>query len=264
MALTTTGSPVPPSLSCREFDESLTVPWTNPRPETPIHDFEGGTPEGFLGTGRVLTPSPLVSAEHRHALGDTLFRSINALTELAIPELLHDVAPEPPVQSYASTSALDHGIPAATVASAMACTLVPSPDHVITKTKKTETKRKASKPSIFDGLPPFWVLLGRNPRCYRHPGSDRLLHVHRPAFQPQYLQARKNEKSAIAQEMVDTILAEGGRFMKYDKAAKVWIEVPNKTAREKAAQALREQMTPEKRQEKRKRYPKKRKGGPKE
>ena len=75
----------------------------------------------------------------------------------------------------------------------------------------------------------------------------------------QYMNAAKDDKTVIAQSVIDQINEEGGRFIRSDPASGRWFVVDNKEARKKASQALREENTPESRALKRKKYPKKKK-----
>ena len=72
--------------------------------------------------------------------------------------------------------------------------------------------------------------------------------------QSQYRKCDKNEKTRVAQNIVDSIRKTSGRFLELDKEAKMWYVVPNIDARRKVGQALRENNTEEARAEKRKKY----------
>lgn len=99
------------------------------------------------------------------------------------------------------------------------------------------------------------VLLGRGGRANNHAGNKRYL-AEKDRIQPRYLNATKQEKKDISQELVDIVHAWGGRFLKEDEAMKRWYEVDEKSARKKASQSLREINTPEQRARKRARYSK--------
>jgi len=97
------------------------------------------------------------------------------------------------------------------------------------------------------------VLFGRGPSVYGHPGNVTL-HNEKMAMQDVYLKMEKADKKKISQQLVDRIHELGGRFLQQDPSCGLWYEVSNGQAREKAAQVLREQFTPEMRREKRRRY----------
>ena len=97
------------------------------------------------------------------------------------------------------------------------------------------------------------VLFGRGPSVYGHPGNVTL-HNEKMAMQEVYLKMDKADKKKISQQLVDRIHELGGRFLQQDPSFGLWYEVSNGQAREKAAQVLREQFTPEMRREKRRRY----------
>jgi hypothetical protein len=98
------------------------------------------------------------------------------------------------------------------------------------------------------------VLLGRGGLVNFHPGNQAYLE-YKERLQPRYLAASKEEKTAISQELVDTVQKWGGRFMKQsENDSSVWFEVDNLKARKKASQTLREINTPEHRAYKRKQY----------
>jgi len=87
------------------------------------------------------------------------------------------------------------------------------------------------------------VLLGRGAAINYHFGNRRyrqLISEYRPA----YYSAAKNEKAAIARDIVDIIrnASSPGRFLSKDPVKQgVWVEVSEGRAREKVSQALREQ-----------------------
>lgn len=83
------------------------------------------------------------------------------------------------------------------------------------------------------------VLLGRGGATNNHNGNQKF-RVLVAEHQQQYLQARKRDKVVIARQIVQTVKATGGRFLKRGNDDATWIEVPDKRAQEKASQALRE------------------------
>jgi hypothetical protein len=131
------------------------------------------------------------------------------------------------------------------------------------------------------------VLLGRGGRTNHHVGNARYRH-YKETLQERYLVASKDEKSRIANELVQMIYSCNGRFLnKYDPnqsselnengsqktiivtckkqcsknesddsevEVDYWYEVDMKVARTKASQALREINTPENRAAKRAKY----------
>lgn len=116
------------------------------------------------------------------------------------------------------------------------------------------------------------VLMGRGGRTNHHPGNIRYLQE-KLRLQPRYMAALKDDKTPIAQELVDAIVNQGGRFLKNHGSSKSkthkpkqqpwddgsnrhtqWYQVDNITARKKASQTLREINTAEVRAAKRERY----------
>lgn len=83
------------------------------------------------------------------------------------------------------------------------------------------------------------VLCGRGGATNNHPGNKRFRAIV-AHHMPEYLAARKKEKSIIAQRIVDHIKRQGGRFLKRSDGNNTWIEVSDKKATEKTSQALRE------------------------
>ena len=73
--------------------------------------------------------------------------------------------------------------------------------------------------------------------------------------QPHYRSCDKNEKTKVAQSIVDDINKKHkGRFLELDKETNRWYIVPNVQARRKVGQALRENNTVEARAAKREKY----------
>lgn len=97
------------------------------------------------------------------------------------------------------------------------------------------------------------VLMGRGGRSNHHPGNKRY-HDVMESMKPRYRAATKDNKPHISQELVQTVKNWGGRFLKKEDNGDRWYEVPNPVARKKAAQALREDNTPEVRKKRRERY----------
>jgi hypothetical protein len=138
----------------------------------------------------------------------------------------------------------------------------------------------------FDQVTERDVLLGRGGRTNHHAGNIRYL-AEKEKLQESYLSASKDDKTGIAQQLVDAINKDGGRFLKlwedpsqvstllastatakskrggaldaataqaHSNAATFWFEVDNLTARKKASQTLREINTAENRAAKRAKY----------
>lgn len=98
------------------------------------------------------------------------------------------------------------------------------------------------------------VILGRGGKSNHHPGNQEYLRD-KSELQPRYFTVSKQEKTRIAQELVDRVHARGGRFMKEQDDGR-WTEVDNEKARRKASQSLREESSKESRAEKRAKYKK--------
>ena len=98
------------------------------------------------------------------------------------------------------------------------------------------------------------VLFGRGGRSNHHPGNK----IYRDIVtekQPFYRSCDKNEKTKVAQSIVDAVTINGkGRFLELDKRNGMWYLVPNIVARRKVGQALRENNTEEARAAKREKY----------
>ena len=85
----------------------------------------------------------------------------------------------------------------------------------------------------------------------KQPGNVRL-HDAKRRLQPQYKAAPRDQRTCLAQQLVNEAHAWGGRFLKRDEVG--YYEVHNLTARTKCSQMLREDYTAEKRREKRQRH----------
>ena len=97
------------------------------------------------------------------------------------------------------------------------------------------------------------VLFGRGGRSNHHPGNK----IYRDIVterQPHYRTCDKNQKTRVAQSIVDYIQKAGGRFLELDREVVRWYVVPNIVARRKVGQALRENNTEEARAAKREKY----------
>jgi hypothetical protein len=83
------------------------------------------------------------------------------------------------------------------------------------------------------------VLSGRGGGTNVHPGNRNfrdLINMHRRV----YLKAKKNDKPAISRAIVRAVRCAGGRFLKKDEKANLWLEIGDTQAREKTSQALRQ------------------------
>ena len=98
------------------------------------------------------------------------------------------------------------------------------------------------------------VLFGRGGRSNHHPGNK----IYRDIVterQPYYRKCDKNQKTRVAQSIVDLIQQHHhGRFLELDKEVNRWYIVPNIVSRRKVGQALRENNTEEARAAKREKY----------
>lgn len=129
----------------------------------------------------------------------------------------------------------------------------------------SKPKRRRKRPNydpkvkVFVNPTPEDVLMGRGGRTNHHPGNHRYLQT-KEAMQDKYMQASKDKKTSISQELVDLVNGWGGRFLKLDTPSDQWYEVANVVARKKASQSLREINTAAERAAKRARYSKPKNG----
>ena len=132
------------------------------------------------------------------------------------------------------------------------------------KKKKKITKQKSNRtrdPDVKIYVEPLDgdVLLGRGGRSNHHAGNVAYrLEVGK--LREWYRTSEKNAKTDLSQLLVDWVLKEQkGRFLKQDNSGnQKWYIVTNIVARRKASQALREHMTPEERDAKKKKKTKRR------
>lgn len=145
--------------------------------------------------------------------------------------------------------------------------LTPKTTAAPKKAKKTLVKRRRTRrnkdpePSqrrYVTFKPDRDVAMGRGGKNNKSPGN-LLFHEEKKDLQPAYHAATKEQRTVIAQRLVDGVRAREGRFVKYDPVAAGWFVVSNHTARTKASQALRERYTREERAEKRLKYRSRRK-----
>ena len=114
---------------------------------------------------------------------------------------------------------------------------------------------------ITDGINPDDVLFGQGGESNKNEGNARyraLIERGRPS----YATASVATKTSMAQNVVNKIADQGGRFLKKHTPTQQWYLADERTARKKVSQALREKhITPEARAAKRNKYPKKTKAG---
>lgn len=97
---------------------------------------------------------------------------------------------------------------------------------------------RITQPTRFD------VLLGRGKPYQGHAGNIRL-HKVVDLYKPRYSQARRHEKTEIAEEIVQFVKTPGGaskpagRFLKRVENEELWVEVSDSIARDKVSHALR-------------------------
>jgi hypothetical protein len=106
-----------------------------------------------------------------------------------------------------------------------------------------QTGTKGSSQGIATAQAPgrFDVLLGRGKQHARHPGNERLqiaLIMHSLRYNTT---TSRNEKTAITEEIVRSIQTADppGRFVKFDKEAKGWVEIDDAVARLRVSHAIR-------------------------
>lgn len=96
--------------------------------------------------------------------------------------------------------------------------------------------KRVNQPTQFD------VLFGRGKPYQGHTGNIRL-HKVVELYKPRYCQARRHEKTEIAEEIVQFIKNGGGnkagRFLKREEGQECWVEVSDAIARDKVSHALR-------------------------
>jgi hypothetical protein len=98
------------------------------------------------------------------------------------------------------------------------------------------------------------ILFGRGGRSNHHPGNKTYRDMVTDR-QPYYRNCDKNEKTKVAQTIVNSINREhSGRFLELEKGTNRWYVVPNIVARRKVGQALRENNTDIARAAKRQKY----------
>ncbi|KAK1742758.1 hypothetical protein QTG54_006355 [Skeletonema marinoi] len=63
-----------------------------------------------------------------------------------------------------------------------------------------------------------------------------------------YKECKESEKKNISKDIVDAVRGNGGRFLKYDKSNKIYVDIGNKEARAKTSQAFRDALRKEKKE----------------
>lgn len=100
-----------------------------------------------------------------------------------------------------------------------------------------QPKRGPRTPSDLD------VIFGRGGESNNHKGN-KSYREHVVSLQVRYKTLDRIRKTECSQGVVDWVIARGGRFLKQDGKNGPWKIVPNKDARTKVSQALREDHTP--------------------
>eukprot|EP00934_Nitzschia_sp_Nitz4_P008777 Nitzschia sp. Nitz4//scaffold17_size182527//76857//77714//NITZ4_001850-RA/size182527-processed-gene-0.51-mRNA-1//-1//CDS//3329539328//8767//frame0 len=128
----------------------------------------------------------------------------------------------------------------------------PSPEATRTTSQPTPVDEKSDSPPLKDdSVGPdvprisqpskFDILFGRGKPFQGHAGNIRL-HKVVDLYKPRYSQARRHEKTEIAEEIVQFVKtggAKAGRFLKRLENEEVWVEVSDSVARDKVSHALR-------------------------
>lgn len=120
--------------------------------------------------------------------------------------------------------------------------------------KPRKKSRRNREPDVKQFVEPLDndVLLGRGGRSNHHSGNIAYRNEV-GNLREWYRSSEKNAKTDLSQLLVDWVHKEQrGRFLKLDASTQQWYIVTNIVARRKASQALREHMTPEERDAKKK------------
>ena len=148
--------------------------------------------------------------------------------------------------------------PVAAVATSAAPAPMPSPVAPLPSTTKTKGKaapRKSGKRYIANPTDTD-ILMGRGGKSNHHPGNKRYREEIQN-FKKTYSElTNKEEKTDLSRHVVDFVHKYKGRFLALDKTHDPprWYEITDAVARRKVSQALREDVDPVKRQEKRARF----------
>lgn len=150
--------------------------------------------------------------------------------------------------------------PVAAVAPSTVASVAPVPSPVAplpstTKTKGKAAPRKSGKRYIANPTDTD-ILMGRGGKSNHHPGNKRYREEIQN-FKKTYSElTNKEEKTDLSRHVVDFVHKYKGRFLALDKTHDPprWYEITDAVARRKVSQALREDVDPVKRQEKRARF----------
>jgi len=147
--------------------------------------------------------------------------------------------------------ALSASLPSATVTSTKTRTA---------KTTTTKKRKRKPRPDIQPDIKEYVepqdmdILLGRGGKSNHHPGNKRY-REEIENFKTAYTSlTTKDDKTDLTRQVVEYILHYGGRFLELDKTNNLWYLIPDAKARRKVSQALREDVDPTKRREKRARF----------
>lgn len=87
---------------------------------------------------------------------------------------------------------------------------------------------------------PYDVLCGRDKHSFRNVGNRRF-RVTVALYMGRYMEAEtKSDKSRVIALVVETVRANGGRFLKWSSKRQEWVELDDKHTREKVGHALRD------------------------
>jgi len=90
------------------------------------------------------------------------------------------------------------------------------------------------------------VLCGRGPKSFKHPGNQKLrTRIVLSLERYDKCESRK-EKTLLIREIIQSIMNEGGRFLKFDKTNNCWFDGGVKAARSRVGFAFRDARTPDK------------------
>jgi hypothetical protein len=179
--------------------------------------------------------------------------SLQTNSEVSLPSLLSDASniSIKPVSSTDSSSISSQQSDAPTRVKSVLADFSPeevtSPLEALALACVVEQATEEKRPTKNEkGFTDNDVLCGRGGLTNGNPGNIFFRRLVRMK-QEVYLLASKREKAGVAREIVETIRARNGRFLKKDSNG-VWVEICERKAREKTSQALREG-APELRQE---------------
>jgi len=228
-AATAAPEPVPSAFSSRDWMSSSDVPDQDASFVPSM--FGGGASESKTDWDEEFFSQLLASPSAQCEV--TLEESAAAAAEALLDDSIMEGARDPPAN------------------------VVPAPreatDAVASAKRRSRAPRKKVLPDVKTYVEPceLDVLLGRGGRSNHWPGNVR----YREEISDRktmYSLVGREEKTDLAQELVNYVGSYGGRFLEHDAGG--WYVVANITARRKAGQALREDSDPEKRKAKRRRF----------